>query len=552
MNQESTTTTHIQDAKLRIAAANRWIFGFFFVLLVTWLPNFVIDVSAGENGLTEARVIAAIDAADRAHTACSNTSKLGNEKCESRAKELEESLSALNNDLDFVVFKIGSVGLRYQVLFIVFIGGGLLFYIEHSRRRVSLSLVRAVSSLRLEDSANVPPAYILDSPPPWLWPLPRTDDKEVHERHLKEMLGLSGSHFWNLTVGIGIRVLLFGMVVHAFYIHTTYADKVVGRANFSDGETRYDGLSGVDDELPYSMAFTGDFWLDFAILAIGIIVACAMINYSITSQISVGMSSGDNESSVGMLLTRRTVGFSLIALSFPLADSLGSSTRAIARKLSIVNNPRRVNKGPRVFIDLAEGWYAKEAQGKERATRDSQGFVRSGVIHFVDTDRHNGKTYLVASPPIAISRLRRIEPSTALLQDSLAKINSNCRAKAVEWAALERLKQRDIAAEPDWRGALRFLVAELEIITAEAPKSKSVPNIRLFDLAAGLAVRYDDDLHLSRILLLAQTTAQNSRIERIQKRLRQRLDRWSDTTGSWQNKWRENPREWNFVELPDV
>lgn len=156
---------------------------------------------------------------------------------------------------------------------------------------------------------------------------------------------------------------------------------------------------------------------------------------------------------------------------------------------------------------------------------------KSRIVHFLDKTRrfryltNRGKTHLVAysfAPEATPERLPRVNFSTF--------------SYAYEAAALRELQANN------WNGAIELLFRAVtqDVAANQLGRKRS---LRLYDLLAGLIVRWGGDHEMNRLRHLLLT-------DRGRPEINSRLVKWDDPTSTWYQRWRNAPTvRWNTVTL---
>lgn len=191
------------------------------------------------------------------------------------------------------------------------------------------------------------------------------------------------------------------------------------------------------------------------------------------------------------------------------------------------------------------------------------------ALHYAASDRR--VRFFSAAPDLNLARAtdttpKGVEPlveQKTELDDSWRWI-SQTHASDAEWlagqnikpvrtwqweaAALDRIEAGQMEAACD----LLFAGIKLDlraITETELKIPKKRPNLRLYDLLAGLAVRYQKELYLEELCTLIDGLrgGQKELVDRRLSSLEKRISKWRNPNGSWRKRWAnpEKPVWWH-------
>ncbi len=491
-----------------------------------WL-NFAVDITAGGRGLPAKRIAEASIAATELYGSCT---KLGFDNCGTdQIERLDAALDALNDDVSLVVLPIRQVDLSFQALFVIAIVFLLLAYIAWCRAGTLRSIARAVDAAGSgDDPESVPHDLAIGSPPIWIWPLPRHGFDGVGGRRIAAVMGVSrGVRPVQAVLGAALVGALCLMAAHAVFVHYSIASRVVG-AEFAElpAGTSWERAEPFKGELPHAMAFTGHAWLDLVVLVGGFAGAYLIIDRASGIAAATRASPAPADDRPGGRTRRAVLGAAGRALA--VAGVLASVTVASNITQASLSGGYRLfgsvkrgrHKRPALIdLDLPAGLYVWMRQRQPDVI----------IAHFVRPDGRS-KNIRVKVPQGVASRYA-LERAT--LESEERRVDRSGQSEAVEWKALQLCRDPGGGA-----AALDLIMSSLAL---EQYRYRNAANLRLFDLAAVIALRTGDR---DRMGILVEIASQAN--TRWGDSLQQRIQSWTDGNSRWATKWTARPaRKWD-------
>ena len=169
-----------------------------------------------------------------------------------------------------------------------------------------------------------------------------------------------------------------------------------------------------------------------------------------------------------------------------------------------------------------------------------QGFYinpKSEIIHYVEKSRRIRCVSWVDE-----ARLRQWDSTAASIDKSKPRVNKSCASYSFEQAAVSYLRLNNL----DKGFQLLFLAITQEILLMKARKKEpKTPSFRLYDLVAGLSVRFDRRGDLERMIGLIEGTDPD-----VKKLFLGRVGKWNRTDSRWYQRWsgKSTQLEWKVDE----
>jgi hypothetical protein len=154
--------------------------------------------------------------------------------------------------------------------------------------------------------------------------------------------------------------------------------------------------------------------------------------------------------------------------------------------------------------------------------------TKSQVIHYLPDGKETRFTR-----DIAASRLKPYDPTTVPINQQNPRVNVSRASYAFEQAAVTQFMQNNL----DKGCQLLFYAINYELSSADkngrSLAAKSGPSFRLYDLLAGMSVRFDRMDYLERMIRLIEGAG--DALVRLQ--FQDRIKKWQDPNGRWYRRW---------------
>lgn len=205
------------------------------------------------------------------------------------------------------------------------------------------------------------------------------------------------------------------------------------------------------------------------------------INRSASTSSSEGLTSEVTRRS---FLSWLILGVGAIGLSYSLFRSLAAKNGLQTSSALRVLKPRfRWRKRAAGYISkLDPGFYVN---------------TKSQIIHYVEEDNR-----IRCVSNISESRLKRVDPTTIRINTSRPLANQACASYSFERAAISYLQQKN----PEKACQLLLFAISQDLRPGKRP------SFRLYDLLAGIAVRFDKKTHLMQMIHLIDSMKDTGRI----------------------------------------
>ena len=204
--------------------------------------------------------------------------------------------------------------------------------------------------------------------------------------------------------------------------------------------------------------------------------------------------------------------------------------RFVISKAAPPSQPKspRFPKHKMVFtnLDLKPGFYLNPARGVIH-------YLSGGPTPQLKKKEKNGLTPAdPTSTPVNATNRRQSKPRVDLYRSSYF----------FEQAAVAAINEKQIdractlllyAIEYELRSAYRSLHAR------KFPRFKQSPSFRLYDLLAGISVRFDKQDQLKRMIELIK----NVRDQRVKQSFDSRIKKWEDANSSWRRRWSDTNKQ---------
>ncbi len=366
----------------------------------------------------------------------------------------------------------------------------ILFYIK-TRHKILVYLARAIR-FKKDNNLDISNSLYL-MPPWWLAPLPQREYNNVSEQDLKKCLSWGPDQQYAdkyVFTFLGTLVLL--------QTHVTYLAWVV-----SDILIR----GGVAFVLMPSLSF------------LSLVVTITLIWVWFKAQTVPSYSPLENKTD---RLSRREM---LRVFIFALIAVAIAPVRELTRSLNRLKSPRyrKRNSLQPIQIDLEPGfWGNKQTNGKGE------------IVHIVSRGK---TTYIQGDSTPNTKHFKEINIDLIVKNEYLILFNGSKGLVQLEAVALEQLNGKS----KNSKLAIGLLIAGIRYDNHKHPTSTGRPSYRIYDLAAGLALRYDSE-ELPRIIELANM--------QHDKKLRKRIEKWSKKDSEWARKWSSRKREVLWAGVP--
>ena len=479
---------YVRKADEKIKSTGRTIIIWILALVAIWINN----INPAVQKLQEVDKAAVIIKSDRGNIHSLSEKEYRNEKMEgldrlaNASSEIEEDRrqALIAFELPGFNFKVSAVWapILWQILSL-----GLLIYIVLSRRNVLQWIGRAVRIYKKELSASHDDLrYLSEGIHWWMYPLPAEDNKEVTSEDYLNILGVKSRYSWKFL----LVVLLFGATLYSHFQMINIENYVLSQAK---------GLTfSLHDIL-------------FGIGIIHIILILLVIYFWFT--IKTVPTHFALESDHNALSRREWVGaFSVLAIST-------LTIRNWKKIVSVIwyNNPRFVEKKPIRSREsyLESGWYRN---------------IKSNVVHWV-----NSQGKIRVSSPINPGNLEKLSIDAILNSESDSKLKINPKRATVsfEEACIEEFKKDNIDL------ACQYLMRGIDY--SENHNSQS--SIRLYDLLAGISVRYDCPYYLEDMLQKIGNYSDDFRFQ-------SRKYNWLNPQSDWYRKWSDKNQTIYWAGIP--
>ena len=458
---------------------------------------------------------------------------------------------------------------------------GLMFYLALSRRIAITLCCRAIRHLKEDESLDVSKNSLVDETPWWLAPLPYITNRSVEASQLRDALG------WQFTIWKANLLVIIGLVcLFIMQLRVTYLGLwVVGKLN----EHNVDGYQGRGvalfpiwivstfvfsimvawwwfrlTRLPDHFSDEPDpnalrWWESFA----SVVVVPLFFGFGILVIVSPDYKA---YAELNRTLSSSVLSISGSLLAGIIVFSLYQSFRVIPgiRKEATVEGSLRLTRrqflqrglaycvGASLIILLS--WKVfRSLLSLLRSGLNANSFYRNkrtGIVHYV---LHNGLIPGIERVSVhnfsAISSEWIESPKDGQnLRELLTKeedthLHLSRASYSFEQAAVMQLKKRN------HRMACDLLVQGIQHDLSFKKHTGQPLSIRLFDLLAGVALRFDEPQVFDDMIGKAQKFSRES--NQIQKAVLQaRLKKWQDVNSTWRKRWldKKTPVVWHLTE----
>lgn len=349
----------------------------------------------------------------------------------------------------------------------------LIWYVGSSRFNI-LERVAAAIRFKKENCIDSPTLFFTTAPW-WLSPLPRGPHDHVSQAELREALGWGARHRYAHFFVIGFMIVLLLLQFHVAYMAWTASELFIRKGI---GVTILPSLSTA------SLAAT-------AFLFWGWLRERTIPAYLRSEEVA------DNPG-------RRSI---LVFSGIFLASIFVAPTALVLKVATRPKLPRYVQrrKSPRLQVDKAPGFWRNTGP-------------KPPIIHVVTNDQ---TVYITGSIP-NLNNFVKVFPNE--FAGSTEKFSGAKGLVDLEQYCLEELGDGRMTAKE----VIGILEAAIRYDRVASPPSTNLPSYRLYDLAAGLAVRHSPE-QLGNIVRLAKN--------RNNQALDHRVAKWSDQASPWCLKW---------------
>lgn len=570
----------VGEARSRVTAANRTLLALLLLILWSWLANLSwIDLSGGKLGTQNRRIEEVKNATNHLEQRCVDRPgkpprsvedpKAAATQCRQGIKELKETFGRLNSSFDLLLIKLPDVHLKFHPLLLVVLVSFAIAYASWTRFKILGHLSEAVRIYREELGwTGRLSGRLLPATPFWLWPLSSSSGGSLSREDCADYLGLTGADRWRpILTNVAVVVLLL-VTIHIFHVQSSLSGDVLGYDPAQIDRNWKNSSFSMEEKVELKklhspLSFTGSKTLDIA----GLLALLSPALFLLALGPSVGDMAGfrrrtlEEPSSELPRFSRRNlflVGGTLAAIAAVVPA--GSWNLSAWLKPVFGRSPRFRKKAMSAVTSLPSGLYqrragrpapsANAAVGPAPANPPAIGSagVRStlprqaGLYHFVRTDRTIGGIIQAINP-------ERFTPASGLRAFAQGELASASRFEILERQAVALVRAGGVRAALD-----RLWSA---VIGGSGRFADPTNDLRLYDLIAGLALRYGQRGDLERLIGLtrAQLSAPlppraNKKQRRVRERLPGRIASWSSPQGEWARRWLAPAKEWRGFDLP--
>lgn len=367
-----------------------------------------------------------------------------------------------------------------------------LLYLVQSRKRVLIYIARAIRfrKAHCEDSSSQ--LHIM--PPWWLAPLPNKTTNHVYDEEVKSFLS------WGPTQGgFRVRVIIFCACIMLMQSHVAWLAWTA-----SDIFIR----GGWNIAVMPSLSF-------LSVIFSGYLVMVWFRDTAIPAY--------DFSEKVPKQVTRRDlIKFGILSV---LALTV-APTMEMFRKFNRPKFPRFLVRKTRkpITVNLKPGFFRNKRKGGN-----------GKVVHIVSNE---SDMYIFGDDKPKIENFIPIKPDDLVTTDGIIQFNGSKGISQLEKFVLQGIN----GGQLDYKLAIDLLIVGMKYDNASRPTSTGRPSYRIYDLAAGLAVRHEQPSKLKEITQITDSSSDN--------RLRRKRLKWDKEKSEWREKWSSNNKELTWAGLP--
>lgn len=417
-----------------------------------------------------------------------NSSKI---KSTETKRESQKTYESIKQSSEKVTFKLPGWDIPVKTIyafplwsFIMFL---FLLFLHESRKTLLQLFSKGLKYYFIEQENRTDLQDISGVNPFWIFPFPQKKGFEVSSIEIKKAIGLSTNH--NLRQKF---VFFLHLSIILLQFHVLYMSFVASRY-LNDGNLIWAYINVLS-----------------CLLSTIIIYRWYRFNYVPDQTPDENKTNKISRRQVIAELT--IIGTSLVF--FPIASFFSY------RPTKNINNaPRFRTKKPSWFTtNLKPGFYIN---------------LKSEVIHQVTK-----KQIIRAVNHIAESNLDSVESFDALSKPPSQRpiLNPNIAPKTMEEISLQYIKEKKINEASDI--LLNLVLHDVKYRLARAEK----PNIRIYDLLAGICKRYKKDKLLAKLTELVKRSNNDA--------LKRRLNAWESPKSNWNRKWDIENKKLTWAGVP--
>lgn len=165
--------------------------------------------------------------------------------------------------------------------------------------------------------------------------------------------------------------------------------------------------------------------------------------------------------------------------------------------------------------------------------------VRTNVMHYIlDSGQILGVT------AVNVGYLKKVETSVLKEPPALPRININRASATFELIALDYIKQKKFSLACD------ALMLGILYNREKLSRTKGHIDFRLYDLLAGISVRYELHSYIKSAIEGANEKTHDKLCSKCNKALVDRAIKWNRINGQWRKKWEDSSKEIIWCALP--